>query len=137
MALDRGRRAFITALAAATAGAGGWWLWRNQFGDETPDVPRNPWTELVILTLRRRLDYLELEEEGMVRFARDLRKRRLQALLRRLKAGDTEAADWLEQQFLMSSDFFWNGADESRIIGYMGFYDPYERPCANPFARSG
>ena len=135
MVLYRSRRAFIATLVAAATGAGGWWFWRNQFGDQTPEVRLNPWTELVVSTLRQRLDYLELEEEGVVHFARDLRKRRLHTLLRRLKAGDAETAEWLVQQFLMSSDFFWNGADESRPVGYMGYYDPYERPCANPFAR--
>ena len=36
--------------------------------------------------------------------------------------------------FLLSSDFFVNGADTSRIVRYLGFYDPL-KACSNPFAR--
>jgi len=37
--------------------------------------------------------------------------------------------------FLLSTDFFWRGADETRELVYAGFYDPYYRPCQNPFAQ--
>ena len=37
--------------------------------------------------------------------------------------------------FLLSTDFFWRGSDEEREILYVGYYDPYQRPCQNPFAR--
>ena len=37
--------------------------------------------------------------------------------------------------YLMSSDFFKNGADENRVVQYLGYYDPLV-PCNNPFARS-
>jgi len=40
----------------------------------------------------------------------------------------------LVADFLMSTDFFTNGMDESMEIGYIGFYDPYLRPCSNPFS---
>jgi hypothetical protein len=36
--------------------------------------------------------------------------------------------------FLMSTDFFLNGADETRTVRFLEFYDPY-RGCRNPFAR--
>jgi hypothetical protein len=36
--------------------------------------------------------------------------------------------------FLLSSDFFVNGADISRPVSYVGYYDP-ARACGNPFAR--
>ncbi len=37
-------------------------------------------------------------------------------------------------KFLLSSDFFQNGADESRVVYYQILYDPYLTPCYNPFA---
>ncbi len=37
--------------------------------------------------------------------------------------------------FLMSSDFFKNGADESRPVRYLALYEPTRIGCANPFAR--
>jgi len=36
--------------------------------------------------------------------------------------------------FLRSTDFFWNGADETRRVRYVTFHLP-TLPCANPFAR--
>jgi hypothetical protein len=37
-------------------------------------------------------------------------------------------------RFLASTDFFQNGADESRRLRYVRFYDPYLSPCYNPFS---
>ncbi len=36
--------------------------------------------------------------------------------------------------FLLSTDFFLNGMDEQKNINYLGFYNPYSRPCSNPFS---
>jgi hypothetical protein len=36
--------------------------------------------------------------------------------------------------FLLSTDFFLNGADESRPVRYVRFYNPYKSPCWNPLA---
>jgi len=36
--------------------------------------------------------------------------------------------------FLLPSDFFVNGSDEGRVVGYTGFYDPL-RACMNTLAR--
>ncbi|MGH1485620.1 MAG: hypothetical protein ACRBCI_05315 [Cellvibrionaceae bacterium] len=35
--------------------------------------------------------------------------------------------------FLLSTDFFQNKADTTRKINYLGFHDPYKRPCTNFF----
>jgi hypothetical protein len=43
--------------------------------------------------------------------------------------------DTLVQTYLLSTDFFQNGADESKLVEYIAYYDP-RRPCQNPFARS-
>ena len=37
--------------------------------------------------------------------------------------------------FLMSSDFFTNGADETRPVRYLALYEPTKVGCTNPFAR--
>ena len=37
--------------------------------------------------------------------------------------------------FLMSTDFFPNGARESRPLRYVMLYHPYRTPCYNPLAR--
>ncbi len=36
--------------------------------------------------------------------------------------------------FLLATDFFVNKMDETREIKYIGLYDPYLRPCQNPFS---
>ncbi len=36
------------------------------------------------------------------------------------------------RRFLLSTDFFATGADESRPLVYAQLYDPYRNPCYNP-----
>jgi hypothetical protein len=40
----------------------------------------------------------------------------------------------LVSAYLLSSDFFQNKMDETRIVKYVGLYDPYTRPCSHPFS---
>lgn len=39
----------------------------------------------------------------------------------------------IHSQFLLSTDFFQNGADEGRTAQFVALYDPYVTPCYNPF----
>jgi len=135
MGLPSNRRAFLASLVSfVSLGAGAWWWWRGQ---ESPPQPENtdPWTKLTAETLRQLLPYLQVDDDGVAQFARDLRAKGQHTLLHRAKAGNVGAREWLGQQFLLSSDFFWNGADVSKIVRYRAYYDPYVQPCANPFAR--
>jgi hypothetical protein len=43
--------------------------------------------------------------------------------------------DSARAQLLLSTDFFRFDADETRVIHYVGFYDPSLAPCSNPLAR--
>lgn len=36
--------------------------------------------------------------------------------------------------FLLSTDFFMNKMNTERTINYVSLYDPYFRPCSNPFS---
>ena len=36
--------------------------------------------------------------------------------------------------FLLSTDFFLNKMDESKEVNYLVLYEPYKRPCVNPFS---
>ncbi|ELR73348.1 hypothetical protein C900_04200 [Fulvivirga imtechensis AK7] len=36
--------------------------------------------------------------------------------------------------FLLSTDFFMNRMDSNKTINYIGLYNPYARPCSNPFS---
>ena len=128
MAVCNKRRVLLGAIASLSLGIGmGRWLCRpRQFDD--------PWIEQTATTVRRLLPYLRMDEDGLARFCQDLLAREQHALLRRASAGDARAEEWLGQQFLLSSDFFWHGADGAKPVGYRAYYDPYELPCANPFA---
>ena len=112
-------------------------------------------TASIIEILRKRLDYLKLDEAGVQRFASDLaalhaisaaRLRTIDALgplyshsdlLQHtfLGAGINHGEERVVTNYLLSSDFFTNGADETKTVHYLGFYDPL-RACRNPFARS-
>ena len=111
----------------------------------------------IVALLKRRLDYLKLDEQGVQTFATD----RVDAMFNkkiptwnRLRyhfgAGipsarrfqrSTDARsrvvrfeDAVVQLYLLSSNFFIDGADESRVVRYVGYFDPMH-PCQNPFAR--
>lgn len=109
--------------------------------------------------VRRKLSMLKLDEAGLQAFAKAqiatlLAKRptwaRLKSRLRSVLAQAPviqydgistdkrrrrdKIEDNLATLFLLSSDFFWNGADESRVVKYRELYDPM-RACGNPFAR--
>jgi hypothetical protein len=111
----------------------------------------------IVALLKRRLDYLKLDEQGVQTFATD----RVDAMFNkkiptwnRLRyhfgAGIPSAPrfqrttdarsqvvrfeDAVVQLFLLSSNFFVDGADESRVVRYVGYFDP-THPCQNPFAR--
>ena len=125
-----------------------WWR-RSLGGDRERETAR--------AILRKKLGYLELDEGDVERFLDDFLSDQnphpLRSRLRRLHSGlplyeytDILAAtslagrvealeEWLVTSFLLSSDFFGNNADTTRVVHYVAFYDPYRLPCTNPFAR--
>ena len=111
----------------------------------------------IVSHLRRRLSFLHLDDAGLRAFAHDqvntlLAKRPswvrwkyhfLHIFARSFSRFDTSndrrsrverLEDNLASTYLLSSDFFINGADERRLVKYLEYYDPM-RPCGNPFAR--
>ena len=115
--------------------------------------------DAIIAVLKKRLDYLSLDENGLRVFARDLVAQNIissnklrvldfagpvytqlaltshgNALTRAIRHGEER----IVTQYLLSSDFFQNGADETRKVRYYRYYDPARnpRPCSTPFARS-
>jgi len=136
------RRTFLAVACAGLLGAGGWRFFRAH--DE----------DAILMVLRKRLDYLKLDPAGMQAFARDLASRKLLSrtrlrlmmtfgpLYRRfdlngqnfLAVAIRHGEERIVSNYLLSSDFFINGADQSRIVQYLGFYDPLHA-CSNPFAQ--
>lgn len=106
------------------------------------------------MVISKRLNYLKLDTLGLRKFAADMaaRKQVSSARLRVVPAlgklyehfPDTHnfildavhnGEERIVSLFLLSTDFFINGKDETRVVNYLGIYDPL-RPCGNPFARS-
>jgi hypothetical protein len=112
----------------------------------------------IVSGVRRKLSFLTLDDAGLHAFAKDyinsmLAKRpswyrwkvHFHALFARPSAArwgistDNRSKrdrldDYLATLFLLSSDFFVKGADETQVVGYVNLYDPM-RACGNPFAR--
>jgi hypothetical protein len=139
------RRTFVlSGLAAAAAAFAAWEFARA--GNESA----------IEMVVRKRLDYLTLDPDGVRRFAHDIAALHVISRLRTglllgigpiytrfsLSSGNNAAAhtlrhgeDRIVSCYLISSDFFINGADESRVVKYLGMLDPLHA-CGNPFARS-
>ena len=145
---NRRRLLLYGALAGAglaAAYAGGWYWVRVRNGDTE---------DLIVSILRRRLRGLQVAPEDMRDFARALQPRFAQhsrlAMLGMLgpiyervnvyrflpysALSFRRFENQIVQEFLLSSDFFAEGADPARPVQYFGARDPVRRICDNPFA---
>ena len=66
--------------------------------------------------------YLELDPEGVARFANAWREVEPRGRV------TTHALS----AYLLSTDFFLNGADESQVLRFVTLYDPFGSPCYDP-----
>lgn len=140
------RRQFLTTAIAGIAALATWRFIRGS--DE----------DAIMAVLRKRLDYLILDEPGLRAYAKDLVDKKIisssrlrlvdvagpiyahldapaygNALAHKLRHGEERVVSL----YLLSSDFFPKGADETQIVRYLGYYDPVRKPrsCSNPFSR--
>jgi hypothetical protein len=79
--------------------------------------------------LRAHFSYLDLDPKGVDQYIEDYE--RYLGKLSRLRSWP----DGVFTGYLLSTDFFQHGGDESRQLQYVGLYAPYVTPCSNPFAR--
>lgn len=102
---------------------------------------REPRASAIAKVLEVNLGYLQVREEDRERFARDFAAvaKMAEARLANRDRWSGARLEALEERicssFLMSSDFFKNGADESRPVRYLALYEPPTVGCTNPFAR--
>ena len=140
----RRRRFLLLGAGSVVVVAGGYGVARWYRGDPA---------SVIIAILERRLGYLQVDRGSFQRFAVDYletrkeyrRELQLMALfslpyryvtpypflkqghsLRRLESN-------VVSRYLLSTDFFEHGADESRTVRYVEFHDPYSVACRNPF----
>ena len=111
----------------------------------------------IIMVLRKRLWFLQLDEAGVQQFATDLaalsvvsepKLKMIQAtapLYRRidftgrhsLAMALRHGEERIVSTYLLASDFFHNGADETKVIRYVRLYQPAKNldACSAPFSR--
>jgi hypothetical protein len=136
------RRYFLLSGLAGACGLAGW-----RFASSSDQAA-------VAKVVHKRLSYLKLDPAGVQQFARDLTATRIISSARlhfidavgplytrpalsgdnRLDNTIRHGEDRVVTLYLLSSDFFQHGADESRIVSYLHYYDPLIA-CGNPFAR--
>ena len=111
--------------------------------------------DIIISIIRKKLNYMRIDKSELKEFADDFQntlsaKQRMiggwAGMLRPLYSivdiyKVTPYSDKFKgfeeyaiTTFLLSSDFFKNGADLSRKVKYIALYNPYEMGCENPFA---
>lgn len=78
--------------------------------------------------IRDHFPYLSFEDAVIDAFAADL--------VRHQGPWSAHASPRPFTRFLASTDFFQHGADESRPLTYVAYYDPYVSTCYNPFTES-
>ena len=88
------------------------------------------------------LSFLKLDEQGLKDFSNDYAltvSRKFKLIVKGysllgISAQRSGKVHHLVSTFLLSSDFFINRMDESRVIKYVALFDPYLRPCTHPFS---
>lgn len=100
--------------------------------------------EVVAALIRRKLDYMTLDDDSLRQFARDLKvlpgdfNWRLPVYVHTPFLDGRFIDDYAERisaQYLLSTDFFYRPKDVTGPPKYLAFYVRAQRPCAHPFAQ--
>lgn len=119
------RRTFLKGVAAFTLSP----LTRVWAEEEAIDVHT-----FVLGTVKENFGYLRIDQAGLEAFADDLQIMWAKSIHHRRQAA-RNPHEFVLERFLLSSDFFQNHADESKLVRYLGIYEPYLRLCQNPIAK--
>jgi hypothetical protein len=92
--------------------------------------------------ITKHLPFLTIDKKGLQQFVKDFSQRKNASYriaikgysLLNLGPERSGKIELLISTFLLSTDFFQNGAREDSIVRYVGLYDPHSRPCNHPFA---
>ena len=130
MGIARRRFVMLTVVGAVAAGA---WQLVKFIANPPPPGPDKPPPDPFVVIIRKKLPYLRISDDEIAKFGIDFRTRD-RALLKLVETDRDRFVYEVCSKLLMSSDFFFNGADVSRPVRYRGYYDPYKK-CQSPFAR--
>ena len=100
-----------------------------------------PFEDAIEKIILSELSFLKLDKEGVRHFVADYAKSMTSGSKRILKgysfmgitSQQSRKINSLMNAYLLSTDFFIYKMDETRIIKYVGLYDPQVRACAHPF----
>ncbi|UCC78304.1 MAG: hypothetical protein JSW64_08430 [Candidatus Zixiibacteriota bacterium] len=144
--ISRRKFVIITLFSGVSLYVAGWWAFKVRKGDAS---------DIIISIIRKKLGYMKIDKSEVKRFAGDFQKtfsnkqrliggwagmlRPFYSLLDIHKITPfsdkfKNFEEYAVTTFLLSCDFFRNGADLSREVKYTVLYDPYEIGCENPFA---
>jgi len=116
-------------LGAAAAGVGGLMALRPSGRRKLPlPAPEDSAAPNPARALKEALPMLKVGDEVVAAFLADMARHDMRVKLG--KNGKPSSED--VQKFLLSTDFFNSGDDESRPLKYVRLYDPYLAPCYNP-----
>lgn len=146
------RRTFlVTATVGIVAAASSTWAIKVGYLNRRSRIRNILWA-----VFEKRLAYLKWDKAEVLTFIEDfLDDRSNKGFLKKVSKLSFlypvySQTDWLEKtpfaskirsfegkiatKFLLSSNFFWSGADVTQPVKYLGYYDPYRKPCQNPFS---
>lgn len=95
-----------------------------------------------VALIKGELEFLKLDPEGVIKFVQEHAKNKNRSYKLTLKgyhflgvsSSKSGKIHQLVSNYLLSTDFFLHKMDETRVVKYVGFYDPYIRPCTHPFS---
>jgi hypothetical protein len=100
--------------------------------------------EYAVLLIQRELNYLKIEESSIEKYVDDYFEHAKNDLVSKLKwkamyylrisPEKSTVLYELVKYFLLSSSFFINRTDQTKVVEYLGLYSPYKSPVPNPFS---
>ena len=102
--------------------------------------------DALVGVIKNQFSFLRLDEKGVRQFVADyyategasktlLAQAKMKAFcLLKLDSEQSQTVRGITTVYLISTDFFQNKMDESRLVKYQGLYNPHKTPCANPFS---
>lgn len=94
--------------------------------------------------IKNEFNYLKLDEEGLNQFVVDYLHQHYHSSVNKMKlrtlyflnytSTQSQLVSQLTRRYILSTDFFRNRMDESKPVTYVGLYNAYKMPCANPFS---
>ncbi len=102
--------------------------------------------EAAVGVIMQELAYLKLDRKGVEQYVEDYFRNhyinssfKAQLNLKTcyylgVTSGNSRLVHEIVHYYLISTDFFLNKMDESRLVKYLGIYNAYARSCSNPFS---